>query len=1021
MRKLSRPLINLMVLAILPIQTVLANPPERSTQLLTERPTRPLSELLERLPRPQDKALLRAAKARLEPVLREEKSDTRHSYDVLHYEINMDIDIPGDSVRSAAIFIDCASETDTLTTADLNFQGLDIDSITVDGVTAGYDRQGDRLLVDLGAAISQGDSFQVAVYYHGRPQTSGGGLYISSDVTYTMCEPEGARNWFPCYDKPSDKATADISITVPEGYIVASNGLLIGIAKDGEAKTHTYSWSETYPIATYLISLAISEYATFSYWYYGDGDTMEIACYAPRDDSADAAADFANLPEMIACYGDLFGTYPFIEEKYGMATFPWGGAMEHQTCTSWGFPLPGNNYYDWVVAHELAHQWWGDWVSPDNWKEIWLNEGFATYSEALWMEHLYGGPGLRAYMQEMQDYYVSWETGSGMSFPIYDPPPGYLFSPTEYDKAGSVLHMLRFVVGHSVFFDILKTYGANHAYGCAVTDDFQSVCEDLSGQDLDWFFDEWIYGPGFPDISFAWNYELQKEIGYLVNISLVQQQSGPLFEMPVEVSVTTAVETVLDTVLIDEESEQIQLIIAEEPLSVQLDPNEWMLCEKEEVQVTEPILVMEQYTIDDADADGWINPGETADLIVSLENRGTTACGITGILRTDDAGVTILDSTANFEEIRFYQSGDNALTPFVLSAPPEASPHWAHFTLLLFAAGDYQETIAFRLPVGVPTVLLVDDDGGGDEDLFYTGVLDSLNVLYDILDMDKTNGRLKDLEAFDTVIWFTGLETENTLTAADQDSLTAFLAAGGNLLLAGSGLGNDIGATDFYCDILHAVWEGETNSMLLQGVSGDPVSNGQLMVILDQNGQQDYLSADQDAGTSVCFNYVGDGAAAIRYEDNGKSSVGKWSAHKTLYFGYSLEYTRSDNPSAMTPHKLLSSILNWFEGTTPVVSETGPVTSLPERYELEQNYPNPFNASTLIAFQVPETGPVEIKIYNVAGQQVRTLASGKHPAGRHVLLWSGRDDRGQEVASGIFFCQLKAGDQSRSIKLLLLR
>jgi hypothetical protein len=882
----------------------------------------------------------------------------------------------------------------------------------VDGAAADYDRQGDRLLVDLGAAISEGDSFQVAVYYHGSPQTSGGGLYISSDVTFTMCEPEGARNWFPCYDKPSDKATADISITVPDGFIVASNGQLIGVARDEKAKTSTYSWSETYPIATYLISLAISEYATFSYWYEGDGDTMEIACYAPPEDSADAAVDFSNLPEMIACYGELFGTYPFIEEKYGMATFPWGGAMEHQTCTSWGFPITGNNTYDWVVAHELAHQWWGDWVSPDNWKEIWLNEGFATYSEALWWEYLYGGAGLRTYMSEMQDYYVGWENASGMSFAIYDPPSGYLFSPTEYEKAGTVLHMLRFVVGDSAFFDILRTYGANHAYGNAVTDDLVAVCEDLSGQDLDWFFQQWIYQPGFPKFSFAWNYEEEKGTGYLVNISLVQQQnSGPVFQMPVEIGITTASGTVLDTVQIDQEAEQIQITVQEEPLGVQLDPNEWLLCEKEEVQVTEPILVMDQTAIDDAGGDGWLNPSETADLIISLENQGTTACGITGILRTDDEQVTIVDSTANFEEIRFYQSGDNALTPFILSVSPDASPHWAYFTLLVLAAGDYQETITFRLPVGVPTVLLVDDDGGGDEELFYTGLLDSLNVLYDLADMDKSGLLEKDLQAFDTVVWFTGLETANTLTAADQDSLAAFLAAGGNLLVAGSGLGNDIGASGFYGDYLHAVWDGETSSMLLQGVAGDPVSGGQLMVILDQEGQQDHLSADGDAGTSVCFNYIGGGAAAIRHE----------STYKTLYFGYSLEYTRSDNPSAMTPHKLMGTILSWFGAITPVESGDGPAAGLPQRFALEQNYPNPFNAATRIAFQVPRTGPVELKIFNVVGQQVRTLADGTYPAGRHSLLWDGRDDRGLQAASGIYFCRLRAGDRRHTVKMLLLR
>ena len=262
-----------------------------------------------------------------------------------------------------------------------------------------------------------------------------------------------------------------------------------------------------------------------------------------------------------------------------------------------------------------------------------------------------------------------------------------------------------------------------------------------------------------------------------------------------------------------------------------------------------------------------------------------------------------------------------------------------------------------------------------------------------------------------SVIWFTGLETANTLTAADQDSLAAFLDAGGNLLVAGSGLGNDIGASDFYGDYLHAVWDGETTSMLLQGVAGDPISGGQMMLILDQEGQQDHLSADGEAGTSVCFNYVGGGAAAIRHEG----------AYKTMYFGYSLEYTRSDNPSAMTPHKLMGSILSWFGAITPVPAGESPAAGLPRRYQLDQNYPNPFNASTRIAFHLPQNGPVELTIFNVAGQRVRTLAGGTYPAGRHLLRWDGRDDRGLQAASGIYFCQLRAGAHRRSVKMLLLR
>ncbi|KPL19636.1 MAG: hypothetical protein AMJ92_02500 [candidate division Zixibacteria bacterium SM23_81] len=976
----------------------------------------PPSEILKKLPRHEDRELLREGKARYETLLRAEKAYTPHSYDVLHYEINMHIDIPADSVSMAAVFIDCRSQTDTLTTVDLDFYGMIIDSVTVDDVSMSYTRQEDRLLVPLGTSVSEGDSFRVGVYYHGHPYSPGYfGLVIDPDVTFTMCEPEGARLWFPCYDKPSDKATVDLNIGVPPGYIVASNGTLVETVVSEKTPLTIYHWSEDYPIATYLISLAISQYATFSYWYHHDGDSMEIACYAPPAESANAAADFANLPEMLACYSGLFGLYPFIEEKYGMATFPWGGAMEHQTCTSWGFPLPGNQYYDWVVAHELAHQWWGDWVSPGDWRDIWLNEGFATYSEALWWEYLYGDWGLRSYMGEMQDYYLWWENSAyGERFPIYDPPPGRMFSSTEYEKAGCVLHMLRFAVGDSNFFDILRTYGTTFAYGNAITDDFQEVCEVESGQDLDWFFDQWIYDQGYPEYKFVWSFESQGMKGYEVNVSVAQvQENAPVFNMPMELRIVTALEEIMDTIVVDQASEVFQFVIQDEPLSVELDPKHWLLCEKEEIHATEPILVLQEWMVDDqlGNQNGWLSPGETVNFIVSLENQGATARGMTGVLRTHDVAVTVVDSTANYGELRFNETGSNEATPFVLSCAADLVPHWATLDLVIRADGAFEDTVALRIPAGDPAILLVDDDGGGDEDLFHMGLLDSLDRIYVLHEVSKAGSGLDDLGAFDLVIWFTARQVSNTLTTADQESLASYLDSGGALLISGTGLGNDIGSTDFYGNYLHANWDGETTTTVLQGVAGDPISEGTLMLLFDQDGEQDVLSPDAQTGSSSCLNYVTGGSGAIKHE----------SSYKVFYLGFGLEAARGDNPNTLSPYELMDAILNWVLGSTPVEpGETAPF-SHPETFSLANNHPNPFNASTRITFRVPRASQVELKIFNVRGQEVKNLLDDAMGAGSYTLLWDGTDSQGRAVASGIYFCQMKADAFRQSMKMLLLR
>jgi aminopeptidase N len=615
------------------------------------------TEADQQIPLPQNRELLRAGKARLEPLMRDAKSYTPHSYDVLHYEINMDIDIPGDTVRTASVYIDCESRTDTLTTVDLRFFRMTIDSLTVDGGSTPYTRDDDQLLIHLDSAISEGDTFQVAVHYHGRPITGfvGLGLFISPTITYSIGAPEGAYRWYPCYDHPSDKATADLNITVPAGYFVASNGTLLEVRSDQKA-TETYRWSETYPISTYLICVAIAQYTSFSMWYYTDQDTMEIPIWVDPSDSANAAADFANLPDMTACYADLFGPYPFIEEKYAMATFNWGGAMEHQTCVSWGFPITGGQDYEHVVAHELSHMWWGDWVTYDDFADVWLNEGFATYCEALWWEYLYGEVGLQTYMEDMQDYYIWWEHNTGQRFPIYDPPSSYLYSATTYEKGGCVLHMLRFVVGDSTFIDILRTYGITYAYANAVTADFQAVCEAETGQDLDWFFDQWIYDQGWPEYDLLWSSSNQGAKGYVLYVAVSQlQENAPIFDMPVELGILTASGSVLDTVTIDEEQEYFQFVLSEEPLAVELDPNQWMLCEQQETSVSDTTA-----------------PETIADLAIELDDGAKSASGDMRLWWTgpnDDVGViryvvyrstaagTLGDSLAGTTDTAYQDSG----------------------------------------------------------------------------------------------------------------------------------------------------------------------------------------------------------------------------------------------------------------------------------------------------------------------------------------------------------------------------
>ena len=285
-------------------------------------------------------------------------------------------------------------------------------------------------------------------------------------------------------------------------------------------------------------------------------------------------AAYAVVPQAIEIFANLFGEYPFINEKYGHANIEWVGALEHQTVTSMTGSAFGFNEY--VIIHELAHQWWGDMITCRNWHEMWLNEGFATYSEALFIESRDGKQAYHDYIAALYTYF------EGRTVYVYDTTDlGEIFSSVVYDKGAWVLHMLRHVVGDSTFFDILRSYyGSVHKYGSATTEDFWSICENISGMELDYFFDEWIYKPYFP--HYHWSYFVEPELidgKYQTYVHLRQgaSTSFQVFSMPIDLAVSY--DQILDTIVVFNDCEDTVYVLKTDvsPTGVELDPDNWVM------------------------------------------------------------------------------------------------------------------------------------------------------------------------------------------------------------------------------------------------------------------------------------------------------------------------------------------------------------------------------------------------------------------------------------------------------------
>jgi aminopeptidase N len=563
----SRATVSLSLAFLLTLAAVLdAAPPAFLNDVSLDEPD-PHSLLWE----PKQQAFERLEQALAMPY--EAARAAQDDYDVLFYDIDIAIDPPSQTV-DGVVMMRAASVVGGLSTVILDLY----DNLTVTSVTRGanplsYSRSNNRITATLDQPFDEGEIFEITVAYGGDPvngaldfDTHGGGWPIVSSLS----EPDGAREWWPCKDTPADKAdSARIAITVPDNLVAASEGTLMSVTDNGDG-TKTYEWFEGYPVTTYLVSVAISNYASWTdYYNYGRG-TMPVTHYVYPEHLAAAEEDLSITPDAIGILAGLYGEYPFLEEKYGHAVFPWGGAMEHQTCTSYGAVLiRGDHYYDWILVHELSHQWWGDCVTCRTWEDIWLNEGFASYSEALWTEEVGGFEDYKDYMDYF-DYYGYFDG------PIYD--PWQLFGRTVYKKGAWVLHMLRHVLGgRGELLEALSDYRDAHAYGTATTSEFQAAAEGVYGAGLDWFFVPWVYGMNRPEYEYGWiASDAASHWDILLHIDQVQTDAG-LFTMPIDIVIETAAGDDTVSVWNDQLSQDFFLTADAEPTGLLFDPDNWIL------------------------------------------------------------------------------------------------------------------------------------------------------------------------------------------------------------------------------------------------------------------------------------------------------------------------------------------------------------------------------------------------------------------------------------------------------------
>ena len=507
-------------------------------------------------------------------------NQNQEKIDIKFYELNLDIDFNSSRIHGSVTVNGVIGNIyPDFIELDL-YDNMTVDSILQNNIPILYLHENDMLKIPLSdITLDDENLFSLTIFYQGTPDHCGAGGFKFDEHqnighVWTLSEAYCARSWWPCKDDPSDKAdSVNIIISVPlePAYIVASNGLLSSTTINNNKKT--YFWKERYPITTYLVSLAIYPYTKWVDQYVSpiSSDTMLIEHYVFPDRYEASYPNYSLTKDMLSFFSELFGEYPFISEKYGHADFTWGGGMEHQTLSSMG------SFSQNLMVHELGHSWWGNLITCKTFNDIWLNEGFARYCQALWAEHMYGR---EAYFDFMNNhaYY-----GAGTIYVENPSSNSQIFSAgLSYNKASWVLHMLRHKVGETMFFDILKSYALNDSlsYNAASTSDFQKVCEDISGLDFEQFFQQWIYGEKYPKYELSWWHEGNG----IYNVKIDQVQSYNFFSMPIDLKFSgSAGPMLVDTTIVIENNNFSQLyefsgfnFLVE---NVMLDPENWILKE----------------------------------------------------------------------------------------------------------------------------------------------------------------------------------------------------------------------------------------------------------------------------------------------------------------------------------------------------------------------------------------------------------------------------------------------------------
>jgi aminopeptidase N len=503
--------------------------------------------------------------------------------DAIHYIFRLTLSDSTDEIAGEATadlrFVKDGVTRFTLDLASVaDGRGMSVVSVTSGGAAVPYKHESDRLIIELASSPKAGDRRQFTTRYHGVPRDFGraaAGLSIRPNkygerTFFSLNWPDRARQWLPIIDHPSDKATSEFIVTAPAKYQVVANGLLqeetdLG---DGNRRTH---WKQSVPIASWLNAIGVAQFAMHSA---GEVRGIPLQTWVYHQDRDNGIVTFEEpARKALEFYSDRIGPYSY-QKLANVESAGLGGGTEHASEIFYGEASVTNRPATSLVAHEIAHQWFGDSVSESDWDDVWLSEGFATYFALLCTEHYEGRDAFVAGLKRSRASVFTTEKRLPGVAVVHDnlADMSKVLNQIVYQKGGWTLHMLRGRIGDDKFWAGIRDYYSRYRNGNATTADLRRVMEENSGVDLGWFFDQWLYRAGSPVVEGSWHYDADAK---KVELSLAQTQAGPAYRLPMEIGIAGI--TAPEKIEFTQKQQHFEFPVDAEPASVTLDPNTWLL------------------------------------------------------------------------------------------------------------------------------------------------------------------------------------------------------------------------------------------------------------------------------------------------------------------------------------------------------------------------------------------------------------------------------------------------------------